>query len=300
MSALGACGMLVTAFALVRDLYAPDESARLYSFLNGAVGISPTFAPILGGYLAAYLGWQSVFIFLAVIALFAFLITAKFIRETVPREQRVTVDGKLLQRYIKIFTHRQLLTFSIISGLAEGVFFCFFSISPFIIIELHGVPTHEFGYYFALFGLVITLGGFASGKLIEKLGINGTLALGMALMFAGGVFMLLGHIYLPPSLAGFLIPMAIACMGAMFLVGGSAAKALEPFGATAGTASAAFGAIQFGLSSLAGSLLMLFPATSPFPYSVAILIMAAISMVMGLNFKKLPGVRAAAAADEVK
>jgi len=278
ISSFGACGMLVTSFAIVRDLFSAEKSAKMYSFLNGAVGISPTFAPILGGYLSSYFGWQSVFFFLTLIGILSLFITKQFIRETLEKEKRVKIDKAIFKRYIRIFSHRQFIIYSSIAGLAEGVFFCFFSISPFIIIELIGIPVHEFGYYFGVFGLVIGLGGLASGKLIEKVGIQSTIGSGIALMMFGGLSMLLWHYVDSLSLQGFLIPMAMACLGAMLIVGGAASAALEPFGEIAGTAAAAFGSLEFGISSIIGSVLMLFPVASTVPYGISIVLMAIFSL----------------------
>lgn len=274
VTSLGACGMLVTAFAVVRDLYSHEESAKMYSLLNGAIGISPTFAPILGGYLYLHFGWQSVFYFLVLIGLLAFCVTKRFIKETLPVHNQVKIDRTVFRRYIDVICHPQFRIYATMSGLAEAVFFCFFSLSPFIIIELHGVPAHQFGYYFASFGAVIALGGLLSSTLIERLGIFPTLKVAIALMFVGGVSMLGFHYMVESSLAGFLLSMVIACMGAMFLVGGATSLSLEPFGAIAGTASAAFGALQFTTSSLIGTLLMLFPTTSTVAYAIFIIILA--------------------------
>ena len=280
ISSFGACGMIVASFAVVRDLFSSEQSAKMYSFLTGAVGISPTFAPILGGYLAFYWGWKSVFFCLALIGAIALCITKSFITETQDQANQAPINRGVFRRYFEIFTHRQFLIFGSLAGLAEGVFFCFFSTSPFIIIDLHGIPPHEFGYYFAVFGLVIALGGFASGKVCEKIGIHLSVLLGIAFMLMGSLCMIACHLLTLPSLSGFLIPMAIACTGAMFVLGASAAAALEPFGKIAGTASAAFGALEFGLSAIAGSILMLFPVTSTFPYGIAILIIALVSILL--------------------
>jgi Bcr/CflA subfamily drug resistance transporter len=278
ISAFGACGMLVNSFALVRDLYGSDKSAKIYSFLNGAIGISPTFAPIIGGYLSLYFGWQSVFFFLGAIGIFAIIVTNTFIQETLQPVNRVKIDNDILKRYVSILSNRQFLIYALMGGCAESVFFCFFSISPFMIIDLHGIPTHEFGYYFAVFGSVIALGGFLSGKITEKFGIQKTIMLGIMLMFFGGFSMLAWDYFYDITLSGFLIPMAFACTGAMFLVGGTASMALEPFPLIAGTASAAFGAFEFGIASLVGSLLMLFPVVSSVPYGFFIVILAAICL----------------------
>lgn len=284
---IGACGMLVNSFAIVRDLYSDEQSAKVYSYLNGAIGISPTLAPIIGGYLAVELGWQSIFYFLAFIGVLSFLITKYCIDETLQKDKRIKNHSRILSRYKEIFYDRQFLVHALMAGLAEGVFFCFFSISPFIIIELLNVPTHEFGYYFAVFGSVIGLGGFASGKIIEKKGVPYTIRLGITLMLAGGVSMLTWYYINGLSLSGFLIPMVIACTGAMFLVGSSASSALDSFAAMAGTASAAFGAVEFGISAAIGSLLMIFPISSTVPYGISIILMALFSLSL-YSIRKAP------------
>ncbi len=280
VTSIGACGMLVTAFALVRDLYSNEESAKMYSLLNGAIGISPTFAPILGGYLYLYFGWTSVFFFLTCIGIVAFFVSNRFIHETLPVQNRITLDASLFKRYVEVICHPQFRVYGCLGALSEAVFFCFFSISPFIIIDLHGVLPHQFGYYFALFGCVIALGGIASGKLIEKIGVLATLKTGICLMFIGGASMLAWHMMAAASLTGFLLPMVISCTGAMFLVGGATSAALEPFEACAGTASAAFGALQFSVSSIVGSLLMLFPTSSTVPYGICIVLLASLTAVL--------------------
>lgn len=275
LSSIGACGMLVNSLAVVRDLYSHEESAKIYSYLNGAIGISPTFAPILGGHLACSYGWKSIFFFLTLSGIVCFLIALIFIKETC----KVTFkETSVLKAYFKIVSQKQFLTYALLAGLAESIFFCFFSLSPFILIELHQIPTSSFGYYFAAFGLVISLGGFTGGKLISKIGIYKTMASGVFLILMGGVSMVLCHYLAPLTLSGFLIPTVIACMGAMLLLGGSASLALEPFAAFAGTASAAFGSIEFGLSSIVGSLLLLFPTDNTLPYGIFILILGTLSL----------------------
>ena len=288
LASLGACGMLVTAFALVRDLYGGEESGQIYSYLNGAIGISPTFAPILGGYLNLYFGWQSVFYFLALLGCCSFLMTGLQIKETHEKQHRVKMDRKLFYRFGSIFQNRQFLIYSCIAGFGEAVFFCFFSISPFIIIDLLKVPPHEFGYYFAFFGAVVGLGGLGGGKMIKWLGIETTVKSGLALMLGGGILMVAWYGLAPLSLISFLLPMTISCTGAIFVVGGSASAALEPFPAIAGTASAGFGALEFGISAIAGALLMLFPVNSTLPYGITIVLMALLSSLLFVQREKLP------------
>ena len=73
VQAIGACGMMVVGFAIVRDVFSGVESAKVYSFLNGIIAFSPMFAPFIGGYLDVYYGWPSTFLALLVIAVIAFI-----------------------------------------------------------------------------------------------------------------------------------------------------------------------------------------------------------------------------------
>lgn len=297
ITAFGACGMFVAAFAIVRDLYASEESARMYSFLNGTIGVSPCFAPILGGYMGAYFGWQSNFYFLAGIGVLALALTHWALQETLPARNRVKIDRAVFRRYLDIAVHPQFAIYATLAGLAEGVFFCFFSISPFLTAKL-GVSMTMFGYYFAIFGSVIGLGGLASGKLLHYIGRRATVELGIAMISIGGVAMLAWHYAAGLTLVGLLLPMTIACTGAIFLVGCAASAALEPFEAIAGTASAAFGSMQFGLSALIGAFLMVFPVNSTVPYGIAVVLTAAVSISLMLVERwRLPTLRATARLD---
>src|SRR5271154_2766335 len=69
--ALGGCAAQVASMAMVRDFFPVQETARIISLLILILGVSPLLAPTVGGYVALHLGWQWVFI---VLALFGFLV----------------------------------------------------------------------------------------------------------------------------------------------------------------------------------------------------------------------------------
>jgi hypothetical protein len=105
-------------------------------------------------------------------------------------------------------------------------------------------------------------------------------------MLIGGILMLAWHLLASLSMLGFLLPMVIACMGAIFLVGSCVAVALEPFSSMTGTAAAAFGCLEFGLSSLIGVLLMQFPVDSTVPYGICIVMMGLCSTFLFMSRQK--------------
>jgi DHA1 family bicyclomycin/chloramphenicol resistance-like MFS transporter len=62
VQALGGCVGMVASRAMVRDLFAVSDNARIFSLLMLIVGVSPIIAPTLGGYIAAAFGWKYIFV----------------------------------------------------------------------------------------------------------------------------------------------------------------------------------------------------------------------------------------------
>jgi len=69
VQALGACSASIAATAMVRDLFLPDENAKIFSFLMLVLSVSPMLAPTIGSYVSAAFGWHSIFILLTILAL---------------------------------------------------------------------------------------------------------------------------------------------------------------------------------------------------------------------------------------
>lgn len=270
--AFGACGMLIVAMAIVRDLFSGDESAQLYSWLNAAIGISPTFAPIIGGYIAVLWHWRAVFWFLGVLGILLLFNCFLFIRETLPKTKRQRIDSNIFSRYKAIFSHPIFLRYMLFAGAGVSVCFTFFSVSPFIIIDLLHVKQQFFGYYFAIFGLGISIGGAIAGKLVTKIGVKSTVKIGLSLIAIGGMLMLLANLLFGLHLYLFLITVFIATFGAIFCLGSGAAGAMEPFADFAGTAAASLQAGQFIIAAIVGSILMRFPIHSSISYAICLLL----------------------------
>jgi len=257
----------------------------MFSFLNAAIGISPTFAPIIGSYLTLAYGWQSIFWFLVGLGLSTLGIGLFFIKETHPIHKRIRLNKQIFKRYWGLLTNKAFFKYILHSGLGVSVCFSFFSVSSLIVINLLRMSIIDFGYVFALFGLVIGVGGIFSGFIVTRLGINRTLQLGILSIALGGILMLLIDIFFGLSLWGFMVPTVIACTGAVFLIGAGAAGAMEPFPHIAGTAAACLGCSQFVIASFIGSILMLFPVTSSVSYAIALLIISVIAKINDILFR---------------
>src|SRR5262249_13067651 len=82
LQALGGCAGLVIGRAIVRDTALPQEAARRLALMNLMVVVGPGAAPLIGGALAASLGWRSIFLALALLGVANLLCSWRLLPET--------------------------------------------------------------------------------------------------------------------------------------------------------------------------------------------------------------------------
>ncbi|OBZ94444.1 MFS transporter [Pararhizobium polonicum] len=247
LQAAGASAALVATFAAVRDVYAErPESAVIYSLFSAMLSFVPALGPIAGAVIAERLGWRAIFVALGAVALLA-LVNAVFRwHETRP------VSAAVARRSVlPIFKSFAFWTYTLGFSAAMGTFFVFFSTAPRILIEGAGFSEVTFSLAFATAaGAMIVTTRFAR-QFVQKWGIPGSLARGMAMLLFGAVLLSVGQLFGSPSFFTFILPMWIMAIGIVFAVSVTANGALKGFGDIAGAAVALHFCIQ---SLIVGSL----------------------------------------------
>lgn len=289
VQAVGACGMMVSAFAIVRDLFSGDECARVYSFLNSTIALSPLFAPLVGGYLEYWISWRASFALLALVGTI-FLISAwRNTSETLAPHNRQHFNKDLFVNYAQVLKNKNFLIYSFCAGAGFAGFLTFFSSSPYIIIDLLKVPAQHFGFYFGAIGIVFFIGSLISGYSSKHIGTYKTVLMGAGLMLLSGLVMLVWYKYLGLSILAFMGPMMIMGIGGAMMMGGGAGGAIEPFATMAGTASALFGSIEFIMAFLISQLVLFWRVTSTNPLGYTLTLLGLISLILsviGYSFRK--------------
>jgi MFS transporter, DHA1 family, multidrug resistance protein len=87
LQGMAGAGGVVLSLAVVRDLYAGTELARVLGSLMLVFGLAPVLAPVIGGQILRFTSWRGVFGVLAAIGLLLFLL-AWFLPETLPPGRR--------------------------------------------------------------------------------------------------------------------------------------------------------------------------------------------------------------------
>lgn len=230
---------------IIGDLYQGKSLAVVGSYIGVLFAIGPAVAPIIGAFLAHYFGWQSIFMFISLYALLAFVGTLYALPETKPLPIDTTLGfKKIVQSYKIILKNRQFLAYSCLSACSISGLLCYYTLSPFIIQQ----QLHYSALTFSSFSLGLTLvmicGRGLNIYLLRYWDVGQVIVLGSALMFASPLMMLVFAYWGDIDLLGILVPTSFYILGGGFVISNAMAKALTIFPDIRGIAGALYGSIQ--------------------------------------------------------
>ena len=105
-------------------------------------------ALVVGGLLLDWQGWQSIFVCLTLFAALAGLGVALWLPETIPADgERPPLSGALGQ-YRRLFADRLFLAYGLSGGVAMAGMFAYIAGSPYVFIQLYGIPAEHYGWLF--------------------------------------------------------------------------------------------------------------------------------------------------------
>lgn len=265
VQAVGACAGVVLARAMVRDLCAGDQAARVLSTLMTAMVIAPLLGPFLGAQVLALGGWRAIFWVLVGIGVLTFV--ALFtVPETLPADQRSPETlRRAFIRYGALARDRRLVGFAGAIGFYYGGVFAYIAGTPFAYIAYHQVPPHLYGFLFGA-GVVGIMGiNTVTGRLVGRITgvrllVHGTLTAaisGIAVAVAawtgwGGVWGLAVPLFLFISVTGLVVSNTVA-------------GAMAGYPDRAGAVSALIGSAQYGGGIIGSALVGACADETPWP-----------------------------------
>lgn len=269
--ALGACAGSVIARAVVRDSFAPLDTARIFSTLMLVTGFAPMLAPLLGGYVLVEFGWRAIFWLLAIIGLGCFAAVLFRLPETHRAHEATELSiGRVLNAYGRLLMDPRFLGFALAGALSMAGLFAYIAGSPFVFIEIFGVPPNRFGWIFGANALGFVIASQFNARLVRRFEPLKLLKAANLVQAGAGLALLLAAASGSGGIRGIIVPLFvyISCIG--FILPTSTALAMAPFGQSAGAASALLGTIQFAIAALTSTALGLLHYPSPVPMSALI------------------------------
>ncbi|MDE6278658.1 MAG: Bcr/CflA family efflux MFS transporter [Paramuribaculum sp.] len=156
---LGAGGAMVLSTSIPADVYMGRQLAKLMAIVGAINGVAPAFGPVLGGFMADWVGWRGIFVVLLVIGIIMTFWTTRY-NETLPPARRIH-DSSLkdyLTAYRTLFTNKRFMIYVTIKAVAIGLLYAYISSAPFLIQTHYGFSAMAFGLIFGGNALAMGLG----------------------------------------------------------------------------------------------------------------------------------------------
>lgn len=266
LQALGGCAGIVSAQALVRDLFPVSKTAQAFALITLVISVSPMIAPTVGGYVTAHIGWQYVFAILAVITLLILTASYFFLPKGRGADPTVSLKPKAVAKnFYAVIRNPQFLVYAVTGGIASAAPFAYIAGSPSVFMDIYGLTEQQYGWVFALlaFAMIgstqlnhIILKKFTSEQVIRFALFYQTF---MGLLLVAGVYFEVFNVYT-------LIAMMFIFFAGQGITGPNAtALSLAPFSKQAGSASALFGSWRLGAGGIISAIVSLFHNNTALP-----------------------------------
>lgn len=168
---LGAAGPRIVPMALVRDLYAGREMAKVTSFIMMIFILVPAVAPALGQIIIGLAGWRGVFYAFAAFALIGSSWILLRQPETLPPERRRPLKpAALMSGAREVLADRDVRLYTLVMTLGFGQMFALLSSSQ-QLFEAHGAA-ETFPRWFALMALLSGTGTVFNARFVMRLGMR--------------------------------------------------------------------------------------------------------------------------------
>jgi DHA1 family bicyclomycin/chloramphenicol resistance-like MFS transporter len=252
----GMAAAVVCARAMVRDLYAPADGARVMSKALSGLGFIALASPLLGGLLATVLGWRAALAATGVFGLACLATVAWSLPETAPTLNPAALRlGPMLAQWGRILRNRSFIAWALLIACTYGGLFAFLAASSFVFIDILGSSSFACGLYIAGCSVSYIVGTFWCRRWLLRYGLAGAVRRGAVFTLAGGASMA------GLAWAGVLGPWAIAVPQFVFSFGHGVhqpcgqAAVVGPFPDHAGAASALAGFILAATAVAVGAWL---------------------------------------------
>jgi DHA1 family bicyclomycin/chloramphenicol resistance-like MFS transporter len=283
LQALGGCGGVVLARAVVRDLYSGARAGRELSLISMVMALAPVVAPLIGGVVQTGFGWRGNFVVLTASGLL--IAAAVWWRLPETLERRAPASSPLaMARAFGGFLHDG--NFLANTGLIVLVFsglFAWISASAFVLQDLYGLSSFAFGIAFAVGSGGFMAGSAIASRYVGRLGLDRVIGMGAAAQTIGGLLMVAALALGLRSAASLVVPMAIYLSGLGLVLPQAMAGAMQPYRDRAGAASSLLGFLQQTGAALCGVIVGQLLGDSAWPMAVAVALTGVASLILWMT-----------------
>lgn len=186
------CANLIS-YSSSRDYEEANDRAKVISYINMTVSVSPIIAPVLGAVIFSYLGWQANFMVMAIVSLVLMIQSNKSLVESpywTPPKQAFSFR-QVIQSYKAVLPNPTLWYSSLIMMFSFAAVMLSVINSSYLIIDVLNYSPLAYGIIFIFNGMNIILGNYVGIWLRKYIPIQLSIYVGHCFILFGGVAMLI-------------------------------------------------------------------------------------------------------------
>ena len=244
MQALGVSVCTVVARALARDVFEGEKLLHAFSFMSASIGTAPILAPILGGLVSYFFGYQGVYLLTTFLGLGIFYwswlsIPKKSI--SMKRNSITKVD------VLTLLKSRRFIGYTGVFGFLQATFLSFVSVGAAVFNDYFGIGQIGFGVIWGLMACAYVSGSMSLNYLTKRFGTVKVTQYCVAMLLGFGWLGFLIQFQLGINMLSVLIPLTGLMLASGVLTPIAMLGAVEHFPQISGTAS--------GISSSCGLMI---------------------------------------------
>lgn len=245
--AIGGCACVVIPRAIVRDLFTPKESAKIFSHLMLVMGLAPILAPTFGTILLKLSDFRAIFIFMALYGFICLICSIIFIPQTHQKSQR---SSSILNIYSKILRDKNFIFPALTGGFAMAGLFSYITGASFIYQEIYQKSPTIFALVFTINAVFFIIASQVNAFCLKRKPIKKILNQSLTVTLFASLFLL----YLSNKNPN-IVTLTITILFMLGPIGSinpnTTALCLANYQKNSGSASAMMGTIQFSLAAIA-------------------------------------------------
>lgn len=280
---IGAGGAMVLSTSIPADVYMGRRLAKLMAIVGAINGVAPALGPVIGGFMADWVGWRGIFVVLLAIGVVMILWTTHY-SETLPPARRLQTDSAkgYAKAYKQLLTNRRFMIYVTIKAVAIGLLYAYISSAPFLLQSHYGFSPTTFGLIFGGNALAMGIGSTLAlkFKVLKQAMVAG--CVGMFIFAIAEAFVMWNEApFIYYEL--FAVPMLLFS-GMIF--SSSNTLSMEVGRSEAGTASAILSVVKYVFAAIVSPLVGL--GNMFHSASIAYVAVTAIALVLAFVASRLP------------
>ncbi|HXC38085.1 MAG TPA: multidrug effflux MFS transporter [Burkholderiales bacterium] len=275
--ALGACAGQVLGRAMVRD--GDGDVLRRLGVLASAMSIAPAMAPLAGGYLTTWFGWQAVFVFLGALSTVLLLLSVFMVRETNRYRGGALAFGDLAGSFAVLARIRAYRGYAAGGALGATNMYAYLAAAPFIFGTLLHRPPHDVGFYILIMVVAISGAAVVASRLSKRMHAVNVARLGCGVQITAGAVLMLVVLTDHLTVLTLVAPMMVFAGGTGLVFPSTTALAISVDPRRAGAASALYGSGQMAAGALFTLIVGAWSTGSALPTATVLLSTAVLALV---------------------